>query len=158
MEAGLNNIDSIVHQVGRGDANLVSQHYLSSLKDSGITYTVVPFIENMGKEFANCDIVISRSGASTVSEICACGVASILVPYPYAVDDHQKFNAQPLANCGAAHLLLQSELSVDLLTSVLANLDRNKCIDMAIKARKLGIRDSTVQICQHITEIIKEDD
>jgi UDP-N-acetylglucosamine--N-acetylmuramyl-(pentapeptide) pyrophosphoryl-undecaprenol N-acetylglucosamine transferase len=78
---------------------------------SGIQGEVVPFIRNMPEAFAGTDLVVGRAGAGGVSEIAAAGMASILVPLPFAADDHQRRNAETLVNAGAARLLLDSELS-----------------------------------------------
>ena len=72
---------------------------------------IKPFMDDMAKHYGNADLVICRAGALTVAELAAAGVASILIPFPFAVDDHQTRNAQFLSKHGAAILLPQSELS-----------------------------------------------
>jgi UDP-N-acetylglucosamine--N-acetylmuramyl-(pentapeptide) pyrophosphoryl-undecaprenol N-acetylglucosamine transferase len=101
------------------------------------------YIDNMAEAYAWADLVLCRSGAMTVAEIAAVGVASILVPYPHAVDDHQTANANYLANAGAAILLPQSQLGVEKLQGLLTDMTRDKVLDMANRARRLGMPEST---------------
>jgi len=87
---------------------------------------VTPFIDDMPAAFANADLILCRSGASTVAEIAAAGKPAILVPFPFATDDHQKKNAEALANAGAARLILDKDLTgkrlYDEVTSLAADL------------------------------------
>jgi UDP-N-acetylglucosamine--N-acetylmuramyl-(pentapeptide) pyrophosphoryl-undecaprenol N-acetylglucosamine transferase len=94
------------------------------------------------------DLVICRAGAMTVFELAAAGVASILVPYPYAVDDHQTHNAYYLEKTGAAIIRQQDELSTDWLVEVINDFsaNRDKLLDMAVAARKLAIPGSAKTI------------
>jgi UDP-N-acetylglucosamine--N-acetylmuramyl-(pentapeptide) pyrophosphoryl-undecaprenol N-acetylglucosamine transferase len=97
----------IIHQAGAAEHEALAAEFASS----GIQGEVVPFIRNMPEAFAGTDLVVGRAGAGGVSEIAAAGMASILVPLPFAADDHQRRNAETLVNAGAARLLLDSELS-----------------------------------------------
>ena len=101
------------------------------------------YIDDMAEAYAWADIVVCRAGAMTIAELAAAGVASILVPYPYAVDDHQTSNARYLSDTGAAILLPQRELNAESLLSVLSKLNREAIIEMANKARRLGMPEST---------------
>ena len=101
------------------------------------------YIDDMAEAYAWADLVLCRAGAMTIAELAAAGVASILVPYPYAVDDHQTFNAHYLSDAGAAELLQQKELDVDSLLHVLSGMTREKVLEMANKARRLGMPEST---------------
>ena len=76
---------------------------------------LLPFIDDMAGAYASADLVICRAGALTIAELAAAGVASVLVPFPHAVDDHQTGNARFLANAGAAILLPQRELTPERL-------------------------------------------
>jgi len=87
-------------------------------------------------------MVIARAGATAVSELAAAGVASILVPYPHAVDDHQTGNARFLSETGAAILVPQNELTPSGLSSLLAHFTRPALATMAAKARTLGKPDA----------------
>lgn len=101
------------------------------------------YIDDMAAAYSWADIVLCRAGAMTIAELAAAGVASILVPYPYAVDDHQTSNARYLSDSGAAILLPQDKLDADSLLNVLSDMTREKIIEMASKARRLGMPEST---------------
>ncbi len=98
------------------------------------------FLDDMPARFGAADLVLSRSGASTVAELCAAGKASILVPFPRAADDHQRRNAEVLAESGAAVVLLEKDLTAEKLTAVLTGLlaDRAKLQAMGGRARTLA--------------------
>jgi UDP-N-acetylglucosamine--N-acetylmuramyl-(pentapeptide) pyrophosphoryl-undecaprenol N-acetylglucosamine transferase len=99
---------------------------------------LVAFIDDMARRYAAADLVICRAGAVTIAELSAGGMASILVPFPYAVDDHQSANARFLSERGAAILIQQRDLSPEKLARLIASLDRPKLLDMARNARALG--------------------
>ena len=98
---------------------------------------------DMAGRYAEADLVICRAGALTVSELSAAGMASVLVPFPYAVDDHQTANAKFLADSGAAMLIRQSEMDPVKLAGLIRTLDRAKLLAMAEKARALGKPEAT---------------
>lgn len=129
----------IKHQAGPGNFDQTRENY-SALK---LQANVVEYIDNMEEAYAWADLVICRAGAMTVAELSAAGVASILVPYPHAVDDHQTFNAHFLSDSGAAILLDQKNLDVDVLSKLLDGMDREKTLEMSNRARKLGMPEST---------------
>ncbi|WP_198266305.1 undecaprenyldiphospho-muramoylpentapeptide beta-N-acetylglucosaminyltransferase [sulfur-oxidizing endosymbiont of Gigantopelta aegis] len=126
------------HQCGEKNVSETEKNY-TELSSDTITVEVMPFIDDMAKNYAWADLIICRSGALTVSEIAAAGVASLLVPYPYAVDDHQTANAAYLADQGAAFLVQQDNLAIETLVDILMTLDKKKLLSMAIKARELSI-------------------
>ncbi len=107
-----------IHQSGERDYETVSARYVQR----GIRAAVLPFIDNMAERFAQADLLICRAGASTVAEIAAAGKAAILVPFPYATDQHQLRNAQTLARAGAARLIQQEELTGARLAAEILNL------------------------------------
>jgi len=129
----------IKHQAGPGNFDQTRLNY-AHLK---VKAEVLEYIDEMESMYSWADLVICRAGAMTIAELAAAGVASILIPYPYAVDDHQTFNAKYLSDAGAAILIKQEELNVDALVNVLNEIDREKTLDMANKARKLGMPEST---------------
>ncbi len=129
----------IWHQAGPKNLEQTRSNY-SALN---IEANVEAYIDNMAEAYAWADLVICRAGAMTVSELAAAGVASILVPYPYAVDDHQTVNAHYLSDEGAALLVQQTDLNADSLFKQLSELTREKTLAMANKARKLGMPEST---------------
>ncbi len=97
----------LVHQTGREAYAEIARDFASS----GVEGEVAPFIEDMPAAFAAADLVVSRSGAGAVAEIAAAGKASILVPFPFAADDHQTRNAEALARAGAARLVADREFT-----------------------------------------------
>ena len=101
------------------------------------------YIDDMAEAYAWADLVLCRAGAMSVAELAAAGVASILVPYPLAVDDHQTANARYLVDAGAAVLLPQSMLGVEKLQGLLSDMTHAKVLDMANHARRLGMPEST---------------
>ena len=101
---------------------------------------------------SNADVVICRAGALTVAELAAAGVASILVPFPFAVDDHQTHNARFLSERGAAVLLPQTELNAEGLAQLLRDLTREKLLAMAQQARSVA----KVDAAQRVADVCKE--
>ena len=97
----------------------------------------------------------TRALALTQEELAAGGVASVLVPYPYAVDDHQTANARFLADKGAAILLSQNELSAERIAGLIRSLDRGKLLEMANKARVLGKPDAARVVAQRCRELAR---
>jgi len=132
------------HQAGKNKDQITSDTY----KKLGVNAEVTPFIEDMAEAYEWADLVICRSGALTVAELAAAGVASIMVPYLHAVDDHQTANAKYLSETGAAVLIPQGDLSSESLATILMDLcgDRNKLIEMAIKARRLAKPEATEEV------------
>ena len=120
-------------------------------------------MDEMAKHYGNADLVICRAGALTVAELAAAGVASILVPFPFAVDDHQTRNAEFLSKHGAAVLLAQSELSAEKLARLLRDLmdggqgdgarERKKLLEMAQQARALAKADAAAAVAAICTEL-----
>ncbi|MEN8128688.1 MAG: undecaprenyldiphospho-muramoylpentapeptide beta-N-acetylglucosaminyltransferase [Pseudomonadota bacterium] len=102
---------------------------------------VEAYIEDMACAYAWADLVLCRAGALTVAELCAAGVGAVLVPYPYAVDDHQRANARFMVETGAGILVTQSELTVNRLLRCL-RLERSRLLEMAIAARGLAKADA----------------
>lgn len=134
----------VIHQTGLKNIDTAKDCY----KDAGVEAKVEAFIDDMPTAYEWADLVICRSGAMTVFELAAAGVASILVPYPYAVDDHQTGNAHYLENTGAAIIRQQDELTTDWLVGVINDFsaNRKKLLAMAVAARKLAIPGSAKTI------------
>ena len=139
----------VKHQAGRAHYEKLQALY----RDSGVDAEVVPFIEDMAAEYAACDLVICRAGALTIAELAAAGVASILVPFPHAVDDHQTGNARFLSDQGAAILAPQKDLSAESLARTISGLSRGRLLTMAQAARKLGKPDSTMLVAKACEEL-----
>ncbi len=143
------------HQAGARNFEEVKQGY----SNVGVeNVKVSAFISNMSEAFAWADVLICRSGALTVSELMAAGVASILVPYPHAVDDHQTANGQILVDAGAATLIPQSLFSVESLKQELERLseDRNIILQMSKAARILAKPESAKVVANYCIEVIHD--
>ncbi|MBP9219687.1 MAG: UDP-N-acetylglucosamine--N-acetylmuramyl-(pentapeptide) pyrophosphoryl-undecaprenol N-acetylglucosamine transferase, partial [Sterolibacterium sp.] len=121
---------------------------------AGVQAHCVAFIEDMAGAYAWADLVVCRAGALTVAELAAAGVASLLVPYPHAVDDHQTGNARFLANAGAAILLPQNEMTAERLLAAIT-LDRESLLQMALQAHDLAKPDATARVAQVCMELAK---
>lgn len=121
------------HQAGERGIDTARAAYV----EAGVTADVSPFIDDMALAYSEADLVICRAGALTISELAAVGVASILVPFPAAVDDHQTFNAQFLVREGAAVLIADRDLTAERLATELRDLcaGRGKLLAMAERAR-----------------------
>lgn len=132
------------HQAGKDKDETTRKTY----EKMGVEAEITPFIEDMAEAYEWADLVICRSGALTVAELAAAGMASIMVPYLLAVDDHQTANARYLSDSGAAILMPQNDLTKESLSSLLSELcsDRNKLIEMSIKARKLAKPSATKEV------------
>ena len=141
----------VTHQAGTQHLQALQQGYAAA----GVRAEVLAFIDDMARRYGEADVVICRAGALTVAELACAGVASILVPFPYAVDDHQTGNAKFLAARGAAILLPQTELSAERLADLLRGLAREHLLDMAEKARALGKPDATAVVARACMELAR---
>lgn len=139
----------VVHQAGEKHITALQANY----KKAGVGVDAKAFINNMAEMYAWADVVICRAGALTVAELACVGVASILVPFPHAVDDHQTYNAQYLSDAGAAQLIQQTAFSVDRATEMLRSLTRDICLEMAIKAKQLAKPEATATVAKICMEI-----
>lgn len=142
----------VVHQAGSKQIDELKRHYANA----GVVADCRAFIDDMAAEYAAADLVICRAGALTVAELAAVGAASILVPYPHAVDDHQTGNARYLADAGAARLHQQKELTVDSWVELLGHITREECLSMACRARELAITDAAKRVADICVELTKE--
>jgi UDP-N-acetylglucosamine--N-acetylmuramyl-(pentapeptide) pyrophosphoryl-undecaprenol N-acetylglucosamine transferase len=126
----------IVHQTGERDYNEAQSAYLRA----GVSAEISPFIDDMPEAFARADLLLCRSGASTVAEVAASGKPAIFVPFPKAADDHQRRNAEALARSGAALLIPESELRVETLVQAVGSLlnDPQRLARMAAAAKALA--------------------
>ena len=127
---------------------------LKTYQALGIQAEVTPFIQDTAQAFGRADLVICRSGASTVTEVAAVGAASVFVPFPHAVDDHQTTNARYLSDEGAAWLMPQSGLSAQQLADFIAHTTRAQLLAVAEKAyalKKLQAVETIVQATNAIT-------
>lgn len=126
----------ICHQTGPADRDWVEGAY----REAGVAAEVVAFIDSMGPALVGASLVVGRSGATTLAELCAAGVPAVLIPYPHAADDHQARNAEELVAAGGAVMLRQGALDSDELARVLAGLlgDRERLERMGLAMRGCG--------------------
>ena len=139
----------VIHQTGKKNFEAVRQLY----DQAGISADIRPFLDDMANQYANADVVICRAGALTIAELAAAGVASVLIPFPFAVDDHQTYNARFLSEQGAAVLLPQKELSAEKLAQLLRDFSREKLLMMAQQARKLAKPEATQSVAKVCMEL-----
>ncbi len=140
----------VVHQSGEKHLDALRANYAAAGVEGAES---VAFIDDMAARYAEADLVICRAGAITVAEVSAGGVASVLVPLPHAVDDHQTANARFLAERGAAILLPQRELTPHKLAATLRALDRAQLLAMAQKARALGKPDAARIVAERCIQL-----
>lgn len=140
---------NVLHQTGKKHFETVQKLY----EQAGMNADIRAFLDDMANQYANADVVICRAGALTIAELAAAGVASVLVPFPYAVDDHQTYNARFLSEQGAAVLLPQTELNAEKLAQLLREMTREKLLAMAQAARSLAKPDATQQVVRVCVEL-----
>ena len=140
----LKNEFFITHQTGALDYAAINEAYAALPIEAQVT----SFIDAMDEAYAAADLVICRAGATTVAELTAFGKAAILVPYPYAIYDHQRGNAQALQDQGAAEMILDQELSGPILADKIRGYlsDRARLARMAAAARAVGRPDAAARI------------
>ena len=140
---------NVVHQAGEKHIDALQANYQAA----GVKAETKAFINNMSEMYAWADVVICRAGALTIAELACVGVASVLVPFPHAVDDHQTSNAKYLSDAGAAKLIQQTEFNVQKATEILRNLTRESCLDMALKAKQLAKPEATKTVAHICMEV-----
>jgi UDP-N-acetylglucosamine--N-acetylmuramyl-(pentapeptide) pyrophosphoryl-undecaprenol N-acetylglucosamine transferase len=140
----------VVHQAGEKHLAKLQENYAAA----GVQASCVAFIEDMAGAYEWADLVLCRSGALTVAELAAAGVASILVPFPHAVDDHQTGNARFLSSAGGAILLPQSEMTPESV-SLIRNYSRAQMLQMAERARALARPDAAAEVARMCEEVAK---
>ena len=140
----------VVHQAGARHLEQLQRNY----EAAGVQAHCVAFIEDMAGAYEWADLVICRAGALTVAELAAVGVASVLVPFPHAVDDHQTRNARFLSAAGAARLLPQDDLSPQAIAE-LRQLTRAQLQSMAEEARALARPEATAALARMCEELVE---
>ena len=139
----------VTHQSGRQHLEALQALY----RDAGVDASTVAFIDDMSAALSRADIVVCRAGATTVAELAVAGVAGLLVPFPYAVDDHQTANARFLADHDAAMLIQQNDLTPRRLADVILGLTREGLSQMASRARALGKVHATRDVADHCVAV-----
>jgi UDP-N-acetylglucosamine--N-acetylmuramyl-(pentapeptide) pyrophosphoryl-undecaprenol N-acetylglucosamine transferase len=142
---------TVTHQSGANHLDQLRANYAAA----GVDATPVAFIDDMARAYADADVVVCRAGATTVAELAAAGVASILVPFPFAVDDHQTTNARYLSDAGAGVLVQQRDLTPARLAEILGGLTRERLLAMAMIARALGKPDATRAVAQACMDLAR---
>ncbi|MFH1817224.1 MAG: undecaprenyldiphospho-muramoylpentapeptide beta-N-acetylglucosaminyltransferase [Pseudomonadota bacterium] len=132
----------VVHQSGRQHLDALRANYAAA----DVEAEVRDYIEDMAAAYRDCDFAICRAGAMTVAELACAGVPAVLVPFPFAVDDHQTGNAEFLADAGAAWLIQQKDLTAEKLATLIGGLDRTTLAAMSDKALELAKPDATRQV------------
>ena len=136
----------ILHQAGERTMDTARAAY----REAGIPARIVSFVDDMAAAYAWADIAVCRSGALTVGELAAAGIASILVPFPAAVDDHQSANARYLSDAGAALLMQEADIDAASLADAIEPLlsERSKLLDMALAARALAMPEALPRLSE----------
>jgi UDP-N-acetylglucosamine--N-acetylmuramyl-(pentapeptide) pyrophosphoryl-undecaprenol N-acetylglucosamine transferase len=147
----------LLHQTGVKDQPEIAARY-EKLKAGGLEATAVAFIDDMPRAYAEADLLVCRAGATTIAELTVCKKPALLVPFPFAADDHQTVNARSLVQAGAAQLFPEKELSGEKLAAELGALeaDRGRLARMSRASGVLGrpeaareIADVCVSLCRH---------
>ena len=140
----------VTHQSGMGQLEALRDAYAAA----GVEATLTAFIDDTASAFAQADLILCRSGASTVTEIAAVGAAALFVPFPFAVDDHQTTNARFLVEHGGGWLLPQAELSAQTLAQRLQALDRDALLGMARRARSLAQPQAAARVADELQQLL----
>lgn len=139
----------ITHQTGQANLAAVQAAYASMSLDA----EVLPFIDNMAERLADCDLILCRAGAVTVSELCAAGVAGVLVPLIVSTTGHQRDNAEWLASHDAGLHLPQADFSPRALADLLAGLNRERLLAMATRARGLARPHAAARVADELEKL-----
>ncbi|WDU84481.1 UDP-N-acetylglucosamine--N-acetylmuramyl-(pentapeptide) pyrophosphoryl-undecaprenol N-acetylglucosamine transferase [Caloramator sp. Dgby_cultured_2] len=140
------------------------ERVIRTLKEKGINnlegIIIIPYAYNMDDALTACDLIISRAGATIISEITALGIPSILIPSPNVANNHQEYNALSLEQNGAAIVIKESQISDDVFSQQVISLAKNKDLltKMSSNAKKFAKIDAADKICEIISELVKKDD
>lgn len=145
----------IVHQTGANDQQWVAESY----RAAGLDAAVTSFIDDMGRAYARADLVVCRSGATTLAELASVGKAAILVPYPFAADDHQRHNADAVAARGAAEVILDRELTGERIALRIRHFvaHPDELATMGVAARTLATPSATSDVLQVCREVFAKE-
>ncbi len=141
----------VIHQTGADDHDEIAMRY----READVDAEVQPFISDMASAYARADLVVCRAGATTLSELLAAGKPALLVPYPFAADDHQRMNAEAVVKAGAARMIPDGEMTPDRLAAEITELMKNRTLlaEMGEKAGRLSMRDAAARVCDRIVEM-----
>ena len=144
----------VTHQTGMANFDAVQASYRQAGLDPAQDVELLSFINNMPQRLADCDLIVCRAGAITVSELCAAGVPAVLVPLIVSTTSHQRDNAAWMAGQGAAVHLPQAELTPQKLADTLAAMDRSKLLAMAERARSLARPHAASRVADEIEKLV----
>lgn len=142
----------VIHQTGRQDEKMVREGY----QEQGITARVSAFFDDMADLYSQADLLVSRAGATSLAELCVMGRPAILLPYPYAADNHQEFNARQVVERGGALQFKEAELTADQLGREVVGLltDASRLRGMGERAREAAFPEATTTIVRQCLELI----
>lgn len=132
----------VTHQSGAKQIDALREAYAAA----GVQASLTPFIDDTASAYAEADLVICRAGASTVTELAAVGAPSVLVPFPFAVDDHQTTNAQFLVQAGGGCLIQQRDLSPQVLADLLQKAERENLLRQGVAAKNVEKISATAEM------------
>jgi UDP-N-acetylglucosamine--N-acetylmuramyl-(pentapeptide) pyrophosphoryl-undecaprenol N-acetylglucosamine transferase len=143
----------VLHQTGTTDRDPIAARYVAA----GLDVDVRPFIDDMASAYRDAHLVVARAGASTLAELTTLGVPSILIPFPYAADDHQTANARDLESAGAARVMVQADTTAAQLATAIGELmsDDARRAKMGHAARALGRPDAHRDITDALLGLVK---
>ena len=140
---------SVLHQTGQGDVAATQARYQAL----GVKADVVAFIEHMGQAYQQAGLVIARSGALTVSELLCAGRPAVLVPFPFAVDDHQTANAQVMVDLGGAHRIAQNQLNAETLhQAILDGLNPDYALNASANLYRAAQRKTAQRLVERLLQ------
>jgi UDP-N-acetylglucosamine--N-acetylmuramyl-(pentapeptide) pyrophosphoryl-undecaprenol N-acetylglucosamine transferase len=142
----------VIHQSGEKQIEALRANYAAA----GVQAELTPFIDDTAAAFAEADLIVCRAGASTVTEIAAVGAASLFVPFPHAVDDHQTTNAKFLVEAGGAWLVPQTAFTPQLLAERLRAANRDQLMEMAGKAKQMEKTQAVAAVvaaCEQLAKV-----
>jgi UDP-N-acetylglucosamine--N-acetylmuramyl-(pentapeptide) pyrophosphoryl-undecaprenol N-acetylglucosamine transferase len=143
---------SVIHQTGKADFKRAEKDY----RNRGLKGELNPFIQDMNTAYKRADIVVSRAGATTIFELAALGKPSVLIPYPYATNQHQEINARSLVRVGGAEMINESDLTAKgMARTIMKFMDNRPALEeMGTRAKKMGRRDSAKEIADQLLDLI----
>jgi len=150
----------IIHQTGHQPGSVDAHEQIArDFAQTGLDGRVVPFIHDMPAAFEEADLIVCRSGAGALAELAAAGKPSILVPFPYATDDHQRHNAEAFRNAGAARLVLDSEMTGERLVREVRELSSARPVleQMSANARALahpGAAERAAEVLEKVSSLV----
>ena len=144
----------VTHQTGTADVEKVLSGYAEASWSPNAE--VKPYIDDMVNEFAKADLIVSRAGATTTAELLAAGKVAIMIPFPLAADDHQRKNAEALQTAGAARMILQKDLTGEVLANEIRSLlaAPERIGEMEDAARKLARRDAAEKAVDLMEDLV----